>query len=135
MDKLKLNELKQEAKKCGIVGYYKMNRHQLIDILTLPEVELMYEQSSIDERPDLQTQKIIATIGGVTEKPAEKPAEPKKTPAQEYLDSIIAVPVPDAIINKMTRAKLQNLDNQSGTKLEMFRNILRKEITGLLMVV
>lgn len=136
MEKLKLTELKQEAKKRGIIGYYKFNRKQLIDILSLPEVESVYEQgpSSIDERPNLEAQKIIVTLGGVADKPADKPAK-HKTAIHEYLDSVIAIPVPDEIINKMSRSKLQTLDKQFGTKLEMFRNILRKEITGLLMVV
>lgn len=124
---MKLVELKQEAKKRGIVGYSKMKKQQLIDILSLPELELVYEKEvSIDERPDIETQKLIATLGGVSD---------KKSVVQEYLDSIVSVPIPDEIIDRMSRTKLQNLDKCSGTKVEMFRNILRKEITGLLMVV
>ena len=68
MDKLKLIELRQEAKNRGIFKYYKMRKQQLIDVLSLPEVEFVYEQSSIDERPSIETQKTIATIGGVSDK-------------------------------------------------------------------
>lgn len=124
---MKLVELKQEAKKRGIIGYSKMKKQQLLDILSLPELELVYEkETSIDERPDIETQKLIATIGGVTD---------KKSVVQEYLDLVVSVPVPDEIIDRMSRSKLQNLVKYSGTKVEMFRNILRKELTGLLMVV
>jgi hypothetical protein len=128
MENLKLSELKQEAKKRGIVGYSKLRKQQLIDILSLPEIESIYEKSrehSIDERPDIKTQKNIAKLGGVSD---------KKSAVQEYLDSIVAVSVPDAIIDKMSRSKLQNLEKQSGTKTEMFRILLRKEISGLFMV-
>lgn len=123
MEKLKLVDLKKEAKERGILGYSKMARQTLIDILSLPEIVSFYDRS-IDENVEQQQpcnaqQLEIARQGGVRQDDG----------MQKYLDEICKVPIPDAVLNNMANNRLSFL-----SKSDQFKHGIRKEIYGLMVL-
>lgn len=77
MDGLKLSELKRRAKEQGVAGYSKMNKQQLIDVLSLPVLKSEYEVDN--ERIEVQQEAVCK--GGVCPVVTEQPAvsKPKRT--------------------------------------------------------
>lgn len=120
MDGLKLSELKRRAKEQGVAGYSKMNKRQLVDVLSLPVLKSEYEVDN--ERIEVQQEAVCK--GGVCPVVTEQPSVPKPKPKRTRKTKPERDDVGD-FIKLVESWSLDQTDKDKLTRPELIENLTK----------
>lgn len=127
MDNLKLPELKRQAKEQGIAGYSKMNKKQLVDILSLGN-DCKADISNVDISK-LDISKSVDCSEGICRLVFDKPSDDKHSKSHSKSKDIIDKLALDKLTSFCNELCINDITNK--TKLELLQKISTK-LTDLL---
>ena len=132
MDNLKLPELKRQAKEQGIAGYSKMNKKQLVDILSLGndcKLDTFKADISNVDISKVDISKSVDCSEGICRLVFDKPSDDKHSKSHSKSKDIIDKLALDKLTSFCNELCINDVTNK--TKLELLQKISTK-LTDLL---